>query len=111
MYSFTVLLTGKCIEFVKWKIPSLLFRPKSKSGRSNLAGDVAVPEAFITDFSLKNTITNIEGQLDQDGTPHLDDEDVMPSAAAEMGAGKLTIKCQCQNWSKMLNGLRGYKTL
>ncbi|KAK2163058.1 hypothetical protein LSH36_86g02049 [Paralvinella palmiformis] len=61
-------------------------RPKSKSGRSNLAGDVAVPEAFITDFSLKNTITNIEGQLDQDGTPHLDDEDVMPSAAAEMGA-------------------------
>ena len=68
----------------------ILFRPKSKSNRSNLAGDVAVPETFITDFSLKNTITNIEGQLDKDGTPCVDeDDDVMPSAAAEMGAGKI----------------------
>ena len=54
---------------------------------------MAVPETFITDFSLKNTIANIEGRLDKDGTPHDEDgdDDVMPSAAAEMGAGKLVI--------------------
>ncbi len=53
-----------------------------------MADDVAVAgdDIFMTDFSLQKTITNIEGRIDQGETLD-DDDDIMPSAAAEMGAG------------------------
>ena len=76
---------------------SLLSRSRPKS-KSNLAvDDVAVPEdAFLTeykDYSLQNTIAGIEGRLDKGelDTEEADVEDVLPSAAAEMGAGQLHI--------------------
>jgi len=69
-------------------------RTRSRSGsrgKSNIADDVAVPgdEAFMTDFkdfSLQKTFSALEDKVDQ-GDDFLDDEDdVLPSAAAEMGA-------------------------
>ena len=62
----------------------------------NIADDVAMPdEAFLTDFkdfSFRDTIANMEGQVDERGMVDDDydddDTDVMPSAAAEMGAGE-----------------------
>ncbi|KAL5020276.1 hypothetical protein ScPMuIL_003168 [Solemya velum] len=65
-------------------------RSRPRSGKSNIADDVAVPtETFMTtlrDFSLQQTVENIEGKLDSgDLLPHSDD-DVIPQAAADMGA-------------------------
>ena len=54
---------------------------------------MAVPdEAFLTefrDFSLSTAISNIEGRVEMADSQELhdSDEDVLPSAAAEMGAG------------------------
>ena len=46
-------------------------------------------DAFMTDynFSLQKAITNIEGKVGDDSLP-LDDDDIMPSAAADMGSGE-----------------------
>ncbi|XP_050396349.1 testis-expressed protein 9 isoform X2 [Patella vulgata] len=68
------------------KPPSARNRSKV-SAKINKADDVAVPdETFLTDFkdfSLTNTISNIEGQ-----PYHSDDEDddILPQAAADMGS-------------------------
>uniref|UniRef100_S4RJU4 Testis expressed 9 n=1 Tax=Petromyzon marinus TaxID=7757 RepID=S4RJU4_PETMA len=51
----------------------------------NAADDVAVPEDF-TNFSLAKTINKIEGTLGDDLLPAEADDDIMPSAANEMGA-------------------------
>lgn len=40
-------------------------------------------------FSIQDTISNIENDIDDGNLPQDDDEDIMPSAAAEMGAGTL----------------------
>ena len=48
-------------------------------------------DAFMTDFrnfSLHNTITSIEGKMDEGKLVVSQDDDVMPSAAADMGAGE-----------------------
>ena len=56
--------------------------------------DVAVPdEAFMTefrDFSLSTAISNIEGRAEAADSQEFQasDDDVMPMAAAEMGAGQ-----------------------
>ncbi|XP_064645510.1 testis-expressed protein 9-like [Lineus longissimus] len=66
-------------------------RTQSKKTKSNLADDVAVPDdAFVTefrDYSLKKTISNIEGKLDKGefDPRELEDDDVLPSAAKDMG--------------------------
>ncbi|KAK3095280.1 hypothetical protein FSP39_012666 [Pinctada imbricata] len=71
----------------KTKLPA---KPRPKSGKSNLADNVAVPDnAFITDFknfSFENAITNIEGKVDDNDLPDDDDDDVIPQAAADMGS-------------------------
>ena len=70
-----------------------MYRSAGPRSKSNLAvDDVAVPdEAFLTEYkdSLHSAIAGIEGRYDK-GDVELDDsEDVLPSAAAEMGAGQL----------------------
>lgn len=42
-------------------------------------------------FSLQNTVANIEGQMDNGDLPLDEDDDVIPQAAADMGTGKLVI--------------------
>lgn len=42
-------------------------------------------------FSLQNTVANIEGQMDSGDLPLDEDDDVIPQAAADMGTGKLVI--------------------
>lgn len=74
-----------------WSLFSSGARPKSKSNLA-AADNVAVPdEAFMTeykDFSLQKTISGIEGKLEKENYAEEDlDDDIMPSAAAEMGAG------------------------
>ena len=72
-------------------------RSRPRSTKSNIGDDVAVPdETFMTDFknfSLQNTVTNIEGQLDSGDLPLDEDDDVLPQAAADMGTGKSKV-----NW-------------
>ena len=62
---------------------------RSARPKSNISEDVAVPDdTFLTefrDYSLEKTISGIESRLDTEVIS--DEEDVMPSAAAEMGAG------------------------
>ncbi|XP_052692105.1 testis-expressed protein 9-like [Crassostrea angulata] len=64
-------------------------KSRPRSTKSNIADDVAVPdEAFMTDFknfSLQNTVANIEGQMDSGDLPLDEDDDVIPQAAADMG--------------------------
>lgn len=62
-------------------------RQKSKS---NIADNVAVPETFMTDFkdfSIDNTVSNIEGRIER-GDLSLNDteDDVIPQAANDMGS-------------------------
>jgi hypothetical protein len=58
---------------------------------------VAVPDdAFITEFkefSLKKTISNIEGKLEKGefDPSELEEDDILPSAAKDMGTGKLLL--------------------
>lgn len=42
-------------------------------------------------FSLQNTVANIEGQMDSGDLPLDEDDDVIPQAAADMGTGILVI--------------------
>ena len=42
-------------------------------------------------FSLQNTVANIEGQLDSGDLPLDEDDDVLPQAAADMGTGKSKV--------------------
>ena len=42
-------------------------------------------------FSLQNTVANIEGQLDSGDLPMDEDDDVLPQAAADMGTGKSKV--------------------
>lgn len=42
-------------------------------------------------FSLQNTVANIEGQMDSGDLPLDEDDDVIPQAAADMGTGTLVI--------------------
>lgn len=42
-------------------------------------------------FSLQNTVANIEGQMDSGDLRLDEDDDVIPQAAADMGTGKLVI--------------------
>lgn len=49
--------------------------------------DVALPEDF-TDFSLAKTISNLEGRVSDDVTAEQPEDDVLPSAGEEMGAGE-----------------------
>ncbi|XP_062601244.1 testis-expressed protein 9-like [Saccostrea cucullata] len=64
-------------------------KSRPRSTKSNIADDVAVPdETFMTDFknfSLQNTVANIEGQMDSGDLPLEEDDDVIPQAAADMG--------------------------
>lgn len=64
---------------------------RGKSSKNSVADNVAVPsEAFMTefqDFSFANTISNIEGQVKEAEDSDVGD-DVLPGAAAEMGAGQ-----------------------
>nr|XP_022312330.1 testis-expressed protein 9-like [Crassostrea virginica] len=64
-------------------------KSRPRSTKSNIGDDVAVPdETFMTDFknfSLQNTVANIEGQLDSGDLPLDEDDDVLPQAAADMG--------------------------
>lgn len=53
------------------------------------AEDVAVVEDF-GDFSLENTISNIEGKLKDGVAPTDVDDNVMPSVGEEMGSGYCT---------------------
>ena len=76
--------------------PHVASRPKNKSN----AEDVAVPdETFLTELhsegTLHKAISNIEGKFEQGELQLADEEeeDVMPSAAAEMGAG-----WNCHKW-------------
>ena len=65
------------------------YRPLKQQGKSNIADDVAVPDTFMTqfrDYNIDKTISNIEGQIDE-GQLFSDEEDVIPQAANEMGAG------------------------
>lgn len=66
-------------------------RSRPRSAKSNIADDVAVPDdTFMTDFknfSLQNTVANIEGQIDSGDLPLDEDDDVLPQAAADMGTG------------------------
>ena len=70
-------------------------RSRPRSTKSNIGDDVAVPdETFMTDFknfSLQNTVANIEGQLDSGDLPLDEDDDVLPQAAADMGTGKSKV--------------------
>ena len=58
--------------------------------KSFAADDVAVPDdTFMTQFremSLEKTIANMEDRLENRASDP-EDEDVLPSAAAEMGSG------------------------
>lgn len=38
-------------------------------------------------FSLQNTVANIEGQMDSGDLPLDEDDDIIPQAAADMGTG------------------------
>ncbi|XP_048749432.2 testis-expressed protein 9-like isoform X2 [Ostrea edulis] len=64
-------------------------KSRPRSAKSNIADDVAVPDdTFMTDFknfSLQNTVANIEGQIDSGDLPLDEDDDVLPQAAADMG--------------------------
>lgn len=42
-------------------------------------------------FSLQNTVANIEGQMDSGDLPLDEDDDVIPQAAADMGTGTIVI--------------------
>ncbi|XP_064596208.1 testis-expressed protein 9-like [Liolophura sinensis] len=68
-------------------------RSRPRSGAKPSGGgaeDVAVPDdMFMTefkDFSLKHTISHIEGQAEQGLLPNDDDDDVLPEVAADMGS-------------------------
>ena len=60
-------------------------------------------------FSLQNTVANIEGQLDSGDLPLDEDDDVLPQAAADMGTGtpkvnrnhldRLSKTCVCVTFS------------
>ncbi|KAJ8391623.1 hypothetical protein AAFF_G00087640 [Aldrovandia affinis] len=56
-----------------------------KTARNSAVDDVAVVEDFV-DFSLANTISNIEGRLEEGGTHDSIDDDIMPSVGNEMGS-------------------------
>ncbi|XP_013385699.1 testis-expressed protein 9 isoform X2 [Lingula anatina] len=65
-------------------------KSKARNTKSNLNEDVAtVDDAFLTEFkefSLHKTISNIEGQMEQGELEEDEDDDVLPQAAADMGA-------------------------
>ena len=68
-----------------------LFIPRQKSQASvssNIADDVAIPDAMQADFSLADTISAIDRQY-EDGPGAKDDvfDDVLPQAAEGMGSG------------------------
>lgn len=76
----------------------MIYRPRPGSGARSKSrtghDDVAVldDDAYMTgfkNFSIQDTISNIENDIDDGNLPQDDDEDIMPSAAAEMGAGTL----------------------
>lgn len=91
--------TGKKVHsFYNSFLQCILYnsRPPQRKKKSSAAEHVAVPDdTFLTELhsemTLQKTISNIEGKFDQ-GELHYDEEeeeDVMPSAAAEMGAGQI----------------------
>ncbi|KAJ8247874.1 hypothetical protein GJAV_G00251550 [Gymnothorax javanicus] len=56
-----------------------------KKSKNTPADDVAVLEDFV-DFDLGNTITAIEGKIEEDGANENLDDDIMPSVGNEMGS-------------------------
>jgi hypothetical protein len=42
-------------------------------------------------FSLHNTVANIEGQIDSGDLPLDEEDDVLPQAAADMGTGLICV--------------------
>lgn len=56
------------------------------SNRTRPADDVAVPSDFMSKLTLDGTISNIEKNLDGVSARDLDDDDILPGAAAEMGS-------------------------
>ncbi len=101
---------GLKIKIIQISFSLYFCRQVRKSAKSNLAADdVAVPDdAFLTqykDFSLQNAISSIEGRLEKGEEE--EEEDVLPSAAAEMGSGQcqdLVVVCdlnqQFEDWDK-----------
>jgi hypothetical protein len=74
-------------------------KTRTKSAKSNIDDVAVLDEIPPTDFSLQKAIAGIEGRLDQQGYEDVDDDDIVPSAAAEMGAGVLdfclVLSVQC----------------
>ncbi|KAI8504633.1 Golgin sub A member 2 [Branchiostoma belcheri] len=69
-------------NLAKQRNKSRASRPRSKAELA--AEDVAVPDE-VSDFSLTETITKLEGEVES-GRTLADMDDVLPSAAQEMGA-------------------------
>lgn len=55
-------------------------------------------------FSLQNTVANIEGQMDSGDLPLDEDDDVIPQAAADMGTGTL-VNCVYSNFQEYIISL------
>lgn len=56
------------------------------SSRSRAADDVAIPSDFMSKLTLDGAISNIEKNLDGVSARDLEDDDILPGAAAEMGS-------------------------
>lgn len=66
-------------------------RPKSRAASAaSAAEDVAIPRQGVADFSLGDTISNIERRVEAGGPADEFDgtDDVLPQAAEGMGSGK-----------------------
>lgn len=66
-----------------------LFYRKTKV-TEKVSEDVAVIEDY-GNFSLANTISNIEGKLNDGIVPEDLEDDIMPSVGEEMGSGQIFI--------------------
>lgn len=60
----------------------------NRKATHTVVDDVAIPEDF-GDFSLAKTISTIENRVSDDLTEEHLQDDIMPSAGDEMGAGQL----------------------